>query len=154
MAVRNIVTIGETVLRKRAREIAVVDDKVRQLVQDMKDTLKATENGIGLAAPQVGMLKRIFVIDLYDGEGCQAYINPEIYDTEGTQTSTEGCLSVPGKFGEVERPAKLKVRALDENGEPFEKTAEGLLAVCICHENDHLDGILFPDRVKGELFTD
>lgn len=151
MAIRTIVTVGESVLRKRAREVTDINDRIRELVQDMKDTLAATDNGIGLAAPQVGMLKRIFVIDLCDGNGCRAYINPEIIEQSGTQTSVEGCLSVPGQYGEVERPARLTVRASDENGQPFEQTAEGLLAICICHENDHLNGVLFPDHVKGPL---
>lgn len=147
MAIRNIVQIGDDVLRKRAREVKQLDARTLDLIKDMKDTLAESGNGIGLAAPQVGILKRIFVIDMQDDEGTKVYINPEIIERSGTQVGSEGCLSVPGKSGDVERPAKLTVRAMNENGEIFEETAEGLLAVCICHENDHLDGVLFIDRV-------
>lgn len=155
MAIRNIVTIGDDVLRKRAREVDRVDDKIRALIDDMKDTLSDSENGIGLAAPQVGMLKRIFVIDMQDGQGCTVYVNPQIVDESGKQVGREGCLSVPGEWGEVERPAAITVKAMDEDGEWFVQQADGLLATCICHENDHLDGVLFIDRVIGDsLETD
>ncbi|MGI6078225.1 MAG: peptide deformylase [Fastidiosipilaceae bacterium] len=151
MAIRNIITIGEEILRKKARHVDQIDDRILQLVEDMKDTLKESGNGIGLAAPQVGMLKRVFIVDLQDEKGMTVYINPEIIATEGVQIGPEGCLSVPGKSGDVERPAKIKIRAQNERGEYFEEEAEDLRAVCICHENDHLNGILFPDRVKGGL---
>ena len=151
MAIRNIITIGEEILRKKARHVDQIDDRIWQLVEDMKDTLKESGNGIGLAAPQVGMLKRVFIVDLQDEKGMTVYINPEIIATEGVQIGPEGCLSVPGKSGDVERPAKIKIRAQNERGEYFEEEAEDLRAVCICHENDHLNGILFPDRVKGGL---
>ncbi|MGI6545673.1 MAG: peptide deformylase [Fastidiosipilaceae bacterium] len=151
MAIRNIVTIGDDVLRKRAREVDRVDEKIRALIEDMKETLSDSENGIGLAAPQVGMLKRIFVIDMQDGQGSTVYINPEIIDRSGAQVGREGCLSVPGEWGEVERPASITVKAMDEDGEWFVQQADGLLATCVCHENDHLNGILFIDHVKGDL---
>lgn len=151
MAIRNILTDGDPLLRKRSREIKEVDDRIREICEDMIDTLHATDNGIGLAAPQVGLLKRIFVIDMYDDNGPIVFINPEIIRRKGRQRNTEGCLSVPGCWGEVERPAQVTVRALDMDGEPFELEADEMLATCICHENDHLDGILFTDKVIGEL---
>ena len=117
----------------------------------MLDTLYYTENGIGLAAPQVGVLKRIFVIDMKNDEGPIVFINPEITAQSGEQFYSEGCLSIPGLTGEVRRPAEVTVQATDENGNDFVLEADGLLAVCICHENDHLDGVLFTDRVEGEL---
>ena len=151
MAIRNILTDEDPLLRKHSREVKEIDDRIRQICQDMIDTLHETDNGIGLAAPQVGLLKRIFVIDLYDAEGPRIFINPEIIETKGKQESREGCLSVPGRWGDVERPAYVKVRAQNEKGERFELEAEDVLATCICHENDHLDGILFTDKVIGEL---
>ncbi len=151
MAIRNILTDEDPLLRKHSREVKEIDDRIRQICQDMIDTLHETDNGIGLAAPQVGLLKRIFVIDLYDEEGPRIFINPEIIETKGKQESREGCLSVPGRWGDVERPAYVKVRAQNEKGERFELEAEDVLATCICHENDHLDGILFTDKVIGEL---
>lgn len=151
MAIRRILTDEDPLLRKTSREVKEVDERIKEIVDDMIDTLHETDNGIGLAAPQVGLLKRIFVIDLYDEKGPMVFINPEIYYKKGRQTNTEGCLSVPGRWGEVERPAKVKLRALNREGEPFEMEAEELLATCICHENDHLDGVLFTDKVIGEL---
>ena len=105
-------------------------------------------DGVGLAAPQVGILKRIFVIDVYDGEGARVFINPEILESSGSQIGEEGCLSAPGEFGEVERPNYVKVKALNENGEEFVLEAQELLARAIFHEYDHLDGIIFLDKVK------
>ena len=113
-------------------------------------------NGVGLAAPQVGILKRIFVIDCGDEEGNSVpyvFINPEIIDRDGSQTDYEGCLSVPGKSGKVTRANYVKVKAFDENMEEFELEAEGLLARCILHENDHLDGIIYVDKVEGRLYN-
>ena len=113
-------------------------------------------NGVGLAAPQVGILKRIFVIDCGDEEGNSVpyvFINPEIIDRDGSQTDYEGCLSVPGKSGKVTRANCVKVKAFDENMEEFELEAEGLLARCILHENDHLDGIVYVDKVEGRLYN-
>lgn len=153
MAVRNILTDEDPLLRKTSREVSEITPRIETLVEDMLDTLYETGNGIGLAAPQVGVLRRIFVIDLQEDEESQplVFINPEIYETDGSQVNQEGCLSVPGRWGEVERPAHLRVRALNAKGEPFDMEATGLLATCICHENDHLDGILFTDKVIGEL---
>ncbi len=153
MAVRNILTDEDPLLRKTSREVSEITPRIETLVEDMLDTLYETGNGIGLAAPQVGVLRRVFVIDLQEDEDSQplVFINPEIYETDGSQVNQEGCLSVPGRWGEVERPAHLRVRALNAKGEPFDMEATGLLATCICHENDHLDGILFTDKVIGEL---
>ena len=151
MAIRTIITEGDEVLRKKARPVADIDARTQSLIDDMIDTLRHSGNGIGLAAPQVGILRRIFVIDLGDEDGLRVFINPEITETRGTQCGTEGCLSLPGLWGEVERPAELVCEALDRDGQPFRVEADGLLAVCIAHENDHLDGILFRDRANGPL---
>jgi peptide deformylase len=110
--------------------------------------------GIGLAAPQVGVLKRVFVVDLGDEHGLIEFVNPEIVESTGSVVSVEGCLSVPGQSGEVDRPDRIVVRAQNRNGESFELHAEGLLAVCICHEYDHLEGILFIDKIRGQTQTD
>lgn len=124
--------------------------KIRELISDMYDTLYESM-GVGLAAPQVGILKRIVVIDVEEGNP-YTLINPEILETRDTQTGGEGCLSVPGKAGKVTRPAYVRARALDENMQPYELEGEGLLARAICHELDHLEGILYVDRVEGELY--
>lgn len=151
MAIRNILHDGDETLLKISKPVREINARVLEQIKDMGETLYAAGNGIGLAAPQVGLLKRIFVIDMNDGAGLQVFINPEITATEGEQTAMEGCLSVPGMFGSVCRPAKVKVKATNEQGENFEVVAEGLYAVCICHENDHLDGILFKEKVIGDL---
>lgn len=151
MALREIVTVGDPILRKVSREVSVVDDKIRTLLDDMADTMYFEHRGVGLAAVQVGNLKRIFICDVGDGSGLHEFINPVISDMKGSVTSNEGCLSVPGKSGDVERPEELTIRALDRYGKPFELNAKDFLAVCICHEYDHLDGILFIDKVKGAL---
>lgn len=151
MAIRKILTDEDPLLRKRSREVKEVDERIREICRDMIETLHETDNGIGLAAPQVGLLKRIFVIDMYDENGPRVFINPEIKVSRGKQLNKEGCLSVPGRWGEVERPAYVKVQALDMDGTSFELEAEELLATCICHENDHLNGVLFTDKVIGEL---
>jgi peptide deformylase len=153
MALRQIIKDGDETLRKKCREVTKVDDRLRELIDDMIQTMYAN-NGVGLAAPQVGVIRRLFVADIKDGSGAFVAINPQIVSIEGTQSGTEGCLSVPGKWGEVERPAKLVLEALDRDGKPFRLEAADFLAVCICHENDHLDGILFKDKVKGELFSE
>ncbi len=150
MATRQILTDGDETLRKKAREVTSFDDRLHQILDDMADTMYEA-NGIGLAANQVGILRRIFVVDVHDGEGLREFINPVIHDPTGSQTSSEGCLSVPGYWGDVERPETITVEALDRHGNPFTTEATGLLAICICHENDHLDGVLFTDKVKGEL---
>ena len=147
MALREIVTVGDTILRKVSRPVTQIDNKVRTLLDDMNETMRFENRGVGLAAVQVGMLKRIFVCDVGDDSGLLEFINPEIIYREGCVLSTEGCLSVPDRSGVVERPEKIKIRALDRNGKPFELEADGFLAVCICHEYDHLEGILFIDKL-------
>ena len=154
MAIRNIRTLGDEILRKEAKEITEMTPRIQELIDDMFETMYEA-NGVGLAAPQVGILKRIFVVDCGDEEGNSVpyvFINPEIIDREGVQTGYEGCLSVPGKSGMVPRAQKVKVKAFNENMEEFEMEAEGLLARCILHENDHLDGIVYVDKVEGKLY--
>ena len=145
MALRNIRKFGDDVLRKRCREVEKIDNRILTLIEDMKETMYDAD-GVGLAAPQVGILKRLFVIDI--GEGPLVFINPEILETSGSQIDEEGCLSLPGETEEVMRPNYVKARALNEKGEEFEIEAEELLARAILHEYDHLNGTLFIDRVK------
>ncbi len=147
MAIRNIRKKGEEVLRKKSKIVENIDNRTLTLIEDMIDTMYEAD-GVGLAAPQVGILKRIFVIDVYDGDGARVFINPEILESSGSQIGEEGCLSAPGEFGEVERPNYVKVKALNENGEEFVLEAQELLARAIFHEYDHLDGIIFLDKVK------
>lgn len=142
MALRDILLEGDPALNKRARPVSRFNNKLRLLVDDMLETMYASD-GVGLAAPQVGVLRRLFVMDLDDGLGPRVFINPEILETEGDQEGPEGCLSLPGLFGIVKRPLKVKLRAMDPEGEPFEMEVEGLAARCVCHEHDHLDGLLF-----------
>lgn len=144
MALRNIRVNGDEILRKKCRVVDKITDRELTLIKDMKETMYEAQ-GVGIAAPQVGILKRIFIVDI--GEGAITFINPEIIEKDGSQKDYEGCLSVPGESGEVERPYKVKVRAMNEEGKNFELEGEGLLARAICHENDHLDGILFIDKV-------
>ncbi|EHN14971.1 MULTISPECIES: peptide deformylase [Clostridium] len=144
MAIRNIRKYGDELLRKKSRKIEKIDDRILTLLEDMAETMYSAE-GVGLAAPQVGILKRVVVIDV--GEGLIKLINPEIIETEGSQKDVEGCLSVPGEQGEVERPYKVKVKALNEKGEEIILEGEELLARAFCHEIDHLDGVLFVDKV-------
>ena len=145
MAIRNIVKVGDPVLAKKCRPVEKIDDRIITLLDDMIDTLYDS-NGVGLAAPQVGVLKRIAVIDI--GDGLIELINPEIIAQEGTQNDLEGCLSLPGKWGYVERPNKVTVRAMDRNGDEYEYDGEGLLARAFCHEIEHLDGVLFSSHVS------
>ena len=145
MALRNIREYGDDVLRKKCRKVDEIDNRLLILIEDMKETMYDAD-GVGLAAPQVGILKRLFVIDI--GDGPLVFINPEIIETSGTQTDEEGCLSLPGETKEVVRPNYVKARALNEKGEEFEIEAEELLARAILHEYDHLNGTLFIDRVK------
>ncbi|MDO5038155.1 peptide deformylase [Clostridium sp.] len=147
MAIRNIRKNGDDVLRKKSKVVEKIDNRTLTLIEDMIDTMYEAD-GVGLAAPQVGILKRLFVIDVYDGEGPRVFINPEILETSGSQVGEEGCLSVPGVSEEVDRPNFVKVKALNEKGEEFILEAEELLARAVLHENDHLDGILFIDKVK------
>ena len=146
MALRNLRYEGDEILRKKSKEVSVVDDKIRTLLDDMVETMYAHE-GVGLAAPQVGILKRVVVIDVEDGR-VYKMINPKVTEMSGEQIGQEGCLSVKEKKGIVNRPMKVTVEYIDENGEPVTLVAEELLARAICHEVDHLDGILFLDRVK------
>ncbi|AEY64335.1 peptide deformylase [Clostridium sp. BNL1100] len=145
MALRNIRTVEDEVLRKKCRPVEEVNDKIRELLKDMADTMYNTGNGAGLAAPQVGILKRAIVIDM--GDGLINLVNPEILEQKGSQEVIEGCLSIPGKWGKVIRPAEVKVRALNEKGEEVVITGKKEMAKCLCHEIDHLDGILFTDKV-------
>ena len=142
MAIRFILTDEDETLRKKSRPITSFDHRLHVLIDDMFETMYENE-GVGLAAVQVGVLRRVVVIDV--GEGKVELINPEIIAQEGEQTVQEGCLSVPGKRATRKRPAKVKVRAFDRNGEPFEFEAEELFAVAVCHECAHLDGELFYD---------
>ena len=147
MAIRNIRTIGDDVLRKKCKEVVEITNRELTLIEEMVDTMFEA-NGVGLAAPQVGVLKRIFVIDIGDENGVMVFINPEILETSGTQCDAEGCLSIPGETKQVERPNYVKVRAFNEKGEQFVLEGEELLARAILHENDHLDCILYIDHLK------
>ena len=147
MALREIVIDGDPILRKISRHVEKFDSKLADLLDDMAETMYLDNRGIGIAAVQVGILRRIFVVDVGDENGKLEFINPEILEREGSTFYLEGCLSCPGKNGYVERPERIRVRAQNRNGEWFELEAEGLLAICICHEYDHLDGILFIDKV-------
>ena len=132
------------ILRKKSRIADVIDDKLQLLISDMIDTMYEAD-GVGLAAPQVGVLRRIIVIDV--GEGINVLINPEFVSQTGEEDDTEGCLSIPGIRGMVKRPAKVVVKALNRNGKEIELKANGLMARALCHEIDHLEGILFTDKV-------
>lgn len=147
MATRTIRILGDEILRKKCRAIDEVSDRIKCIVKDMIDTMYEA-NGVGLAAPQIGILRRIFVLDAYDEVGARVFINPEILELKGNQRDVEGCLSLPGKQSEVNRSNYVKIRALNENGEEFILECEGFLARIIQHENDHLDGILFIDHGK------
>ncbi len=146
MAILNIVKKGDETLRKRCKEVKEINERVLELLDDMKDTLYGCGNGVGLAAPQVGILKRIVVIDV--GEGLMELINPVIVEQEGEQNEAEGCLSIPGVYGRVKRPARVVVEYLNRKGKKMRKEGTGLLAICFCHELDHLDGILFDDKIN------
>ena len=148
MAIREIRIQGDSVLEKKCKEVKEVTPRIRELIDDMLETMYE-ENGVGLAAPQVGVLRRIVVIDV--GEGPIVMINPVILETAGSQTGDEGCLSLPGKAGQVTRPNYVKARAFDENLEEYEIEGEGLLARAICHELDHLDGHMYVEKVEGEI---
>ena len=149
MAVRTIRGIGDEILYKECKPVKEMTQRVEELIEDMFETMYEN-NGVGLAAPQVGILKQIVVIDVDDGNQ-YVLINPEIIEEEGSQTGQEGCLSVPGKAGIVTRPQKVKVKALDENMEEFVLEGEDLLARAICHECAHLHGQLYVSLVEGEL---
>ena len=143
MAIRKVRTEEDDILRIKCKQVAEVNRGTRQLISDMFDTMYAT-NGVGLAAPQIGIVKRIVVIDDTQGNK-MALVNPEFTLKEGQQESNEGCLSLPGFRGRVKRPYKVVVKALNEDGKPVTIKAEGFLSVILCHEIDHLDGILYKD---------
>lgn len=151
MALRNIVKEGDDILRKKCRVVEKFDEKLAMLLDDMAETL-ADANGAGLAAPQVGILRRIALVDV--GDGLIELINPEIIESEGEQEAVEGCLSIPGEFGITIRPMKVTVKAQDRNGNEFTVIAEELKARALCHELDHLDGILFIDNAIEMLPPD
>lgn len=149
MAIRKIIELGtDYVLRKHCRPVERFDDRLGTLLDDMAETMYASD-GAGLAAPQVGLLKRCVVIDV--GEGIIELVNPEIVSTRGEMTVIEGCLSVPGRSGRVVRPESVTVKAQDRHGNPIEMTGEGFLAMAMCHEIDHLDGILYVDKMIEDV---
>ncbi len=144
MALRNIVVEGDPILRKRCREVEQVDDRIRMILDDMVETMREA-GGVGLAAPQIGMMRRMFVAEPQEGE-VYCFVNPEIVEMEGSQTGDEGCLSVPGYQGTVERPERIRIKGLDRDGNPQEFDFEGWEAIVMCHEFDHLEGILYIDK--------
>lgn len=150
MAIRNIRLEGDAILRKTSKEVKEVTPKIHQLIDDMLETMYEA-NGVGLAAVQVGVLKKVVVIDIGDGDGPLVMINPRIMRTAGTQTDDEGCLSVPNKAGQVTRPNEVVVRYMGEDGQQYETEGTELLARAIIHECDHLEGKLYVDLVEGEL---
>ena len=153
MALRKILTDKEPALHKVCKPVTAFDDKLHKLLDDMAETL-IESGGVGLAAPQVGILRRVFLVDIGAEENeIVEFINPEILETDGEQVGPEGCLSVPGKYGLVKRPYYAKVRAQDRNGEWFEAEGEELIGRCFCHENDHLDGIIYTE-VMERLLTE
>ena len=148
MAIRNVRTEGDPILRKKAKKIKTISKSIVTLLDDMEETMYL-EEGVGLAAPQVGALRQVFIVDV--GEGIVEFINPEILESQGEQIGIEGCLSVPGKTGNVCRPAYVKVKALDRDGQEFVLEAEELMARAILHEYDHLQGTLFIDKLEDDL---
>ena len=153
MGLRKILTDKDPALHKVCKPVTAFDDKLHKLLDDMTETL-IESGGVGLAAPQVGILRRVFLVDVGAEENeIVEFINPEIIETAGEQIGPEGCLSVPGKYGLVKRPYYAKVRAQDRNGEWFEAEGEELIGRCFCHENDHLDGIIYTE-VMERLLTE
>lgn len=150
MAVRNIRILGDEILTKKCKEVKEINDRTKELIADMLETMYQS-NGVGLAAPQVGILKRIVVIDV--GQGPIVMVNPTIVETSGSQTGGEGCLSYPGRFGNVTRPNYAKAVAYDQNMNKYTIEGTELLARAICHECDHLDGKMFVDLVEGDLYS-
>ena len=149
MALRQLRYEGDEILRKKCKKVEEVDDHIRMILDDMLDTLHNTEDGAAIAAPQIGILKRLVVIDM--GTGIIKLVNPEIIEEKGIQECVEGCLSIPNKYGNTIRPKKVTIKALNENGEEIILTGRGEMAKCFCHETDHLDGILFIDKVTKWL---
>ena len=145
MAILNIVKEGDPVLRGKCREVTEITPRIITLLDDMKDTLHKAD-GVGLAAPQVGVRRRICIVEVEEGE-LYEMINPEIIEKSGYQQEPEGCLSIPDKWGYTERPMKVTVKATDRNGKEYTVSGEGLKARAFCHEIDHLDGVLFIDKV-------
>ena len=153
MGLRKILTDKNPALHKTCKPVTAFDKKLHKLLDDMRETL-IDSNGVGLAAPQVGILRRIFLVDVgLDGNEIIEFINPQILETDGEQTGAEGCLSVPGKYGLVKRPYWVKIRAQDRYGDWFEAEGEELIGRCFCHENDHLDGIVYT-QVMDRFLTD
>ena len=151
MALRNVRELGDELLRKKSKTVKEMTPRLSGIIDDMLETMYS-EEGVGLAAPQVGILKRVVVIDVSESRNEPlVLINPELLESEGEQTGMEGCLSVPGKHGKVTRAMKVKIRALDRDMKPIEVEGEELLARCIQHEMDHLDGVLYVDKVEGPL---
>ena len=148
MAVMKILRLGDETLRKKSHPVTKIDRRTVGLLKDMAETMYAAD-GCGLAAPQVGILRRMVVIDV--GDGLIELINPEIIASEGEEIGVEGCLSVPGRRGTVKRPTKVVVRALDKKGREIELTAEGFLARAVCHELDHLDGVVYVDKMIEDV---
>lgn len=144
MAIRNIVKIGDPILNKVCRPVTDFDERLWQLLDDMRETLEEAD-GVGLAAPQVGVMRRLFIMDV--GDGLVEAINPEIVSEKGTQEEMEGCLSLPNEWGITKRPRKVQLKAQDRYGKYFYVTGEDLKARCICHETDHLNGVLFTSHV-------
>lgn len=151
MALRNILTGKDPALSKKCRPVTEFNERLEELLDDMKETL-AVSNGVGLAAPQVGILRRVAIV-LDADENPIELVNPEIIESDGEQTGLEGCLSVPGRYGTVTRPNYVKVRAQNRKGEFFEVEGEAIVARCFCHEIDHLDGHVFTEHVIGPLYT-
>ncbi len=152
MAVLNIIKDGDELLRKTSRPVTEITPRIIRLLDDMKDTLHKA-NGVGLAAPQVGVLRRIAIVECEPGELIEL-INPEVIEQSGEQEEVEGCLSVPERWGITKRPAKVKVKAMDRHANTFTVEGEGLLARALCHETDHLDGIIFYDKAVRMLTKD
>ena len=146
MSLRNIRVLGDDLLRKKSRKVEVIDDRILELLDDMEETMRSRD-GVGLAAPQVGILRRVVIVDV--GEGLFEFINPEIIEQSGANTMVEGCLSVPDKIGDVTRPTFVKVKAFNRKGEEFLLEAHDYFAKAICHEIDHLDGIIFVDKAEN-----
>ena len=147
MAIRNIITKGDPILKKKSRPVEKFDDRLVQLLEDMAETMYKNE-GCGLAAVQIGVLRRVVLVDV--GEGLIELINPEIISQEGEQNEAEGCLSFPDEYGVTSRPAVVKVKAQNRDGQWCVYKGEELKARCICHEIDHLDGVVFKDRLKED----
>lgn len=150
MALRKILTFEDEALRKKCRPVTKFDDRLGELLDDLAQTLGESD-GAGLAAPQIGILRRVAVVNVHDKNGTIELVNPEIIEESGLQTGNEGCLSAPNEWCEVERPKKVIVKAFDRHGNEFTMTGTELLARAFCHEIDHLDGILFTDRVKKTI---